>query len=148
MTKQRYLEDIAPCGLVCRTCIAGKGSIIEEHAQGLSRFLDGFDDLAKRIAGFDKTYEKYPDFRGILDKFASPSCGGCRTGKGIHAKCIIPQCIKEKGIDFCAECDDFPCERTGFIPELLAKWKKHSTELRDLGTEEYHRRELEKSHYR
>ncbi len=144
---ETILRDIAPCGLVCRTCVSGKSSVIREQAERLNFFLDGFDDLAKRIASFDPTYEKYPDFKIMLDKFANPGCEGCRDGKGIHTACIIPGCIKERGIDFCAQCEEFPCDRTGFMPALLEKWHKSTAELRELGVEKYHERAIARSHY-
>jgi hypothetical protein len=44
------------------------------------------------------------------------SCSGCRSEGGIIAflgmtePCSVYQCIKEKTIDFCSECSDFPCD--------------------------------------
>ena len=45
------------------------------------------------------------------------TCEGCRPQKGKipflnpEKTCEIFLCTGEKGIDFCHECDDFPCER-------------------------------------
>ena len=45
------------------------------------------------------------------------TCEGCRPQKGripmLNAAetCKILLCTQERGIDFCHECDDFPCER-------------------------------------
>lgn len=44
-------------------------------------------------------------------------CQGCRPQKGTipilnpHKTCKIYTCTQEKGIDFCFECNDFPCDR-------------------------------------
>ena len=45
------------------------------------------------------------------------ACKGCRPQKGRIAllnpekTCRLFLCAAEKGVDFCHECDDFPCER-------------------------------------
>jgi len=40
---------------------------------------------------------------------------GCRnnpaSGCGHIEGCEIPACVKEHGVDFCAECDNFPCHK-------------------------------------
>ena len=45
------------------------------------------------------------------------TCDGCRPSKGIikvlnpDMQCKIVQCAEEKKVNFCFECDDFPCRR-------------------------------------
>lgn len=40
-------------------------------------------------------------------------CEGCRTNKGVCAfhegECATYKCVQQKGVDFCFECDEFPC---------------------------------------
>jgi hypothetical protein len=44
-------------------------------------------------------------------------CEGCRPQEGRikllkpEIQCKIYACVAEKGLEFCNECDDFPCER-------------------------------------
>lgn len=41
-------------------------------------------------------------------------CGGCRGGKGKsqHCKnCELMLCAGKRGCEFCAECDEFPCDK-------------------------------------
>jgi hypothetical protein len=41
-------------------------------------------------------------------------CKGCREQKGQIREfpiCKTYECITERGVNFCYECDDFPCER-------------------------------------
>lgn len=40
-------------------------------------------------------------------------CKGCRLQGGctIQTDCETLACVQEKGIDFCYQCDDFPCSR-------------------------------------
>jgi hypothetical protein len=47
-----------------------------------------------------------------------PVCRGCRNEDGkipvlkaVQSEpCNVYRCIQEKGLDFCCECDDFPCD--------------------------------------
>jgi len=44
------------------------------------------------------------------------SCQGCRNEKGtipflnMNEPCSVYKCTEEKGIDFCYDCSDFPCD--------------------------------------
>ena len=44
------------------------------------------------------------------------SCRGCRNERGtipflgMSEPCSVYKCTKEKGIDFCCDCSDFPCD--------------------------------------
>ena len=144
----QILKEIAPCGLVCRTCISGQNSLIVENALELQKLLQGFENLAERVVSFDKDYENYPSFALILNKFTKGHCGGCREGKGIHSKCIIPECTKEKSLDFCSECPEFPCDKTNFPPDLQEKWQRVSQKMKDMGKEKYWQESRNKPHYK
>jgi len=39
-------------------------------------------------------------------------CYGCRSGKRLPycEKCKMSSCAAERGIDFCSECEDYPCD--------------------------------------
>ncbi|MBN1591914.1 MAG: DUF3795 domain-containing protein [Candidatus Coatesbacteria bacterium] len=61
-------------------------------------------------------------------------CAGCKTDTiaDFCVGCKFRDCTKEKGIEFCFDCDEFPCA------ELVAfrndKWPHHSTVLNNLDT--------------
>jgi hypothetical protein len=78
----------APCGLDCFNC--------ELYAK----------NLTDKLAGL------------IHEKFGVPEqdipCQGCRQQDGRHFHlgsegCATLDCIKEKGVDLCFNCDEFPC---------------------------------------
>jgi len=78
----------APCGLDCFNC--------EIHESNLT------DDMAEFIHA----------------KMGVPkdeiSCRGCRQQDGKHFHlpadgCATLSCAKAKGVEFCCDCDDFPC---------------------------------------
>jgi hypothetical protein len=85
-----YLEMTSPCGIDCFNC-------------GLYAAV-GNEDLRKVIA----------ERMGIAPEAAQ--CPGCRAAKGEmpflgwSAPCPQYVCAREKGHDFCGECDDFPCQ--------------------------------------
>ena len=83
-----YKQMTAPCGLPCFECALYK-------------------------AGQD------PDFRAVVSKktgipFEKAACRGCRYEEGkiphLTMDCRLYPCVEEKGISFCYECDDFPCD--------------------------------------
>jgi hypothetical protein len=113
-----YLELTAPCGLDCFNCafyLATQGD------QGSQAQLAMFSEL------LDIPVE-------------AMSCQGCRAQKGVLPLHFTPQisprepgqacrpysCTEKQGIDFCFQCDDFPCEalhpysdRAGKVPHNL-----------------------------
>jgi hypothetical protein len=84
---KRYLT--APCGLDCFNCGTYEGNITEDVKKQVSEFL------------------KIP--------VEETSCKGCRGENG-HCifgpgqQCATWDCVQEKGLSFCHECGDFPCE--------------------------------------
>ena len=55
----------------------------------------------------------------VCPDFLEQKCPGCRKTKWPEGDCCKPiSCCKEKGIDYCGECEDFPCEMMkGFYKE-------------------------------
>ena len=80
----------APCGLDCFNCPAYEGNITEEYKNKVSEFL------------------KIP--------IEETPCKGCRDEKGnckfaTSKHCATWECVQEKGVTFCNECNDFPCKK-------------------------------------
>jgi len=82
---------IAPCGLVCGDC--------PMH-------------LAKESPGLKISLS---DKLGIAVE--DVACGCCREEEGItscketSSPCHVFTCSREKGVQYCCECTEFPCER-------------------------------------
>jgi hypothetical protein len=85
-----YTRMTAPCGLDCFNCPL----YLAIENEGLRA------TLAKRM---NIPIEKV-------------SCRGCRDEKGLipylnmTEPCNVYRCTQEKGIDFCCDCEDFPCD--------------------------------------
>lgn len=103
------IKKIAPCGLFCAGCRVYKSS----------------DDpkMKKKIAS------------DLNVNVEDVHCEGCRTENGdtpispIDEKCPTYQCVKEKGLDFCHECEDFPCSR---LYTCLNSPKPHNSKITNL----------------
>ncbi|MHC4558233.1 MAG: DUF3795 domain-containing protein, partial [Planctomycetota bacterium] len=78
----------APCGLGCFICDIFEENLTEQMAE-----------LIHQKMGIPK--EEIP-------------CKGCRQQDGKHFHlanegCATLNCAKEKGVEFCCDCQDFPC---------------------------------------
>ena len=77
----------APCGLDCFNC-----ELYEENLTA------DFAEMIHKKFGVPK--EEIP-------------CKGCRAQDGDHYHlpegCATLDCVKEKGLELCCDCDDFPC---------------------------------------
>jgi len=93
-------EMIAVCGLECHKCDILKATDDKKIAQETA-------DWFKRELNQDVKLE---DVR----------CAGCREDRARHwsADCWILQCcVDQKGLEYCHQCDEFPCGK-------LAEWSK------------------------
>jgi len=78
----------APCGIDCFNCEVYHSNITTEIAERLAKAF-----------GFDPENAPCPGCR---------EAGGCR----LHwDNCETLDCVKERGVEFCYECPDFPCSR-------------------------------------
>jgi len=78
----------APCGLDCFNCEIHEENLTGEFALMMS----------------EKTGVPAEEI----------SCGGCRQQDGVHwhlppEGCATLTCVKEKGVELCCGCDEFPC---------------------------------------
>ena len=84
---EKKIALTSPCGLDCFNC-----ELCEEN-------------LSEKLAEMIHTKMGVP-----MDDIP---CKGCRVQDGKHYHipdgCKNLDCVKEKGHDFCCECDDFPC---------------------------------------
>jgi hypothetical protein len=96
-------HQIAACGLNCTAC-----DILRATSNA---------ELAHRIAGLFKEHEAAeirPD---------DVRCLGCKGDRAQHwsANCwILKCCVDKKGLQFCYECQGFPCDR-------LSEWGKEDS---------------------
>lgn len=130
------LAYLAPCGLRCGDCLAHDQGAIGRLASELSERLGNFRAYAERFAGYDPAFADYPAFERMLTRLAAPTCPGCRASGPngcIHAACAVRPCARAKGVDFCFQCPDFPCDRHGFPAPLADRWRRHNERMAAVG---------------
>ena len=96
----RENQMIAACGLECHKC----------------DILQATDDpkIAQRVADWFKK-ERNEDVK--LEDIRCLGCKGDRTKHWSPECWILKCCVDKKGLQFCYECDEFPCEE-------LNQWSK------------------------
>lgn len=133
--------SLAPCGLSCSTCFAHVDGEIRRHSLELKEKLGNFAPYAKRYETLlgDAIFKNYPDFKEMLDYFASENCRGCRNEQcRLFRNCGVRPCHQEKQVDFCFQCDEFPCDNTHFDEQLQKAWIRINEIIKSKGIEEYY----------
>ncbi len=140
MVKERQIVDvIAPCGLDCGQCLAFEGGQIQGHAQALIDLLGpNFGEYAARFEAMNQVFGNYPAFKELLRFLAGGTCQGCRKGGCLFEACGVRTCVKEKGVDFCFECPEFPCQKLSSMTRLETIWRRNNEKMKELGIEKYY----------
>lgn len=149
------LNAIAPCSMFCSTCTGCQYGQISYHAKELLRLLEGHEEFLDK--NLEKDYrhklDEFKAFSAKLKKYAYPKCAGCRNGKANSCSikgCIIPECIKQHNVDFCAECQEFPCNKvneTIYTKKTIEKWKNGSKKIKECGIQKYYESHKNLPHY-
>ena len=158
MDKQTLLHYIAPCSLSCYTCPGLKDGAISECAKKLCNYFTGYYDF--NDANIPEQYRawlvEFETFYKKLDRYTPSKCPGCRnnptSNAGCIAGCVVPTCVKEHGVDFCADCSEFPCQRArdffATVNEVIGiDWENGNSRIREIGVERYFNEKKDISHY-
>lgn len=140
-------EYLGYCGLSCTRCQGYGDGEIKAHAQELGLLLQNFDGYAQRFSAFWPVFGQYPAFMALLEHFAQASCQGCHSGQCPYVQCQIKTCAPEKGVEFCGQCPDFPCDHTGLDANLQARWLKMNQRIREIGPEAYRHEQAQQPRY-
>ncbi|UCE19270.1 MAG: DUF3795 domain-containing protein [Gemmatimonadota bacterium] len=138
MEYEDIVRILAPCGLSCEKCFAFESGEIKFHATKLQTLLGSFDRYAERFSTLiDPVFEEYPSFKKLLAHLTVGDCRGCRGGTCGYKKCGVITCHQKKGVDFCFQCDAFPCEQTNFDPDLKRRWIDMNRRMNEIGVQAY-----------
>jgi hypothetical protein len=87
----------------------------------------------------EPVFNNYPSFKALLDYFTQVECLGCREQKcKLFTNCKVKECTREHQIDFCYECGEFPCQKTGFDLNLEKRWLKINNRIAEIGILKYY----------
>jgi hypothetical protein len=148
--QEEFLDKFGPCGLLCEKCFAYDKGPIHKNAEQLKQNLGEFDYYAKRFATLldDPKFGDYPVFKEFLGLLSASNCQGCRKQEcHLFSNCKVKDCYKEKRVDFCFQCSDFPCDHTGFDENLEQRWLKINQKIREIGLENYYNEIKDKPRY-
>lgn len=140
MTYEETKVALAPCGLSCEQCFAHVDGEIRRYSLKLKEKLGNFEGYAKRFETMlgEPIFKKYPDFKEMLDYFASENCRGCRNEQcKLFKECGIRPCHQDKQVDYCYQCDEFPCSKTNFDENLQKVWVIVNEKIKKSGVEQY-----------
>lgn len=141
MSAEKIKQSVAPCGLCCETCFAHVDGDIRRYGMKLKEKLGSFHIYAERFETLmeNPIFAKYPDFKEMLDYFASKNCTGCRNEQcKLFKGCGVRVCHQEKEVDFCFQCDQFPCGQTNFEAGMYKNWVKINEMIKSKGLETYY----------
>jgi len=124
------MDRFGYCGIDCDAC--NKHS--REIKEGAIKLKAGIDAKI-RVAGAAKMrsrileLENYEEFYEVLEWFTTQEevmnngdCAKCRNGGGVPT-CEIRDCAKEKDVDFCYNCGNYPCNL--LHPRMIREsWEK------------------------
>lgn len=149
MDYERALRCISPCGMDCSRCADYENGEIKRLSLRLLELLGNYKPLAKMKANAKPFFNNYPEFHEILNAFAKASCSGCR-GENVTCPidCLAKECVKdkEKGIDFCNQCSDYPCEKQ-FKGRLGERFKELNDRIKEIGLVEFYEEQAKLPRY-
>lgn len=156
MERDELLNFVAPCSLLCYTCTGFKDGPVTECAKKLYTYLNGFGEMRgtnMQPREREEWLAEFEKFHNTL-QYVGGVCGGCREGRGSGCieGCVIPDCVKERGVDFCAQCSEFPCEKAAEFFKtcggaVRSAWESGSVRLKEVGLENYFQEKKIVSHY-
>jgi len=122
-TTKKYDGLVGPCGLYCGICTMYRAY----HDKNLSLWQETPKNFRKQI-GLEEV-----DFKDV-------ACGGCRSSILFKycAECSLRDCASEKGVEWCYECEDFPCQ---MLSDWQSRWRmptiENLREIQKLGLENW-----------
>ncbi len=152
---EEILNSVAPCSMFCSTCTGCNYGDISYHAKELLRLLNGHEEFLDKNLKEDYRHklDEFRLFKHKLEKYAAPKCGGCRSNRVNSCcieNCIIPSCVESHGVNFCADCVDFPCNIVNesiYKKSTINKWLEGNQEIKEIGIQKYYVKNKNKPHY-
>lgn len=151
MNYNEVKERISPCGISCEKCFAFTNGNIKHHSRELKNYLGNFENYARRFKDLlnEPVFTNYPVFGEFLGYLANVECAGCRNEKcRLFDNCKVRDCHKEKKVDFCFQCNEFPCNNTGFDENLYQRYLSINIQMKETGVEKYYRQTKDIPRYR
>lgn len=134
-------KHLGACGLDCVRCADYEHGEIKKLSIKLLQALGiNYARVAKMKSVKLPFFSNYSQFEEILIAFSQASCGGCRSNNLLcPIECAAKTCVREKSIDFCFQCADYPCEKQFQISGKQGeRWMKISDRMKEIGVIDYY----------
>jgi len=133
MSKPDSLRLVTYCSLYCGLCAQRKR--IPQQAFQLQQTLheEGFDDFFQYVPEMRETF---PVFWQFLQKLAEMDCS-CRAGVGGPPDCEIRSCARQKHVEVCPLCEEYPCKRVKALAERYPTLIQDGKRLQKIGLEKW-----------
>ena len=116
MNDEEKLQLVTPCGYCCLSCPVYVKSTCRDEAV--------IEQIRRRC-----------ELTGLTADEMIGRCPGCRPAQGKpHGMGVCPTyecCVNNKGLNFCHECEDFPCLKLAPIAKN-AEMRPHNTKIYNL----------------
>jgi len=136
--KEARRNEVGYCGEYCRTCHWYTDALRKPAAQLLELVKKHFE-----VAGWvnHKGGRSKETIKGLGILSKSACAFNCKGGGG-WSGCPVRKCCIAKGIEFCFECPEFPCERnwsekSEHANVFTADKTKRLQEMKEIGVEEW-----------
>ncbi|MDD3024012.1 MAG: DUF3795 domain-containing protein [Syntrophomonadaceae bacterium] len=137
MDYKEVVERLAPCGLDCSRCADYAGGEVQTLSNRLSKLLNGYHRVARVREGINPMYAGYSQFEEVLKTFAGAACSGCRGDNVLcPIECTAGECTRKKGLDFCFQCEEFPCSKK-IDPQIQKRWLDFNRRMKEIGAAEF-----------
>jgi len=138
MEYDEVLKHLSTCGLDCTRCADFEHGEIKQLSSKLAHLLANYGRVAKMKVEKNPIFSGYAQFEEILNSFSMASCGGCRSERvQCPIVCEAKTCHREKGIDFCFQCGEYPCEKQ-FSGRLRERWKEKNDRMKETGVVDFY----------
>jgi hypothetical protein len=133
--------------LDCARCAGFKAGEIKATSANLLELLGNYARLAGLRAETEPSFKSYSDFEQILTYFSHAECGGCRSEDAkCQVNCAVRDCSRERGVDFCFHCDQYPCDE-GLRSYIGERWQQFNDRMKAAGVENLYLEQIKKPRY-
>lgn len=147
MKYEDVLVRLSPCGLDCGRCADYESGEISRLSRDLFQLLGNYEKVAAMKKGKNPLFSGYQNFREILSSFAGGPCGGCRSDRNqCFIVCGAKSCHREKGVDFCFQCEEYPCARQ-FTGRLRDRWLERNNRMKEIGAVAFYLEQIKAPRY-
>jgi hypothetical protein len=141
------LERLAPCGLDCSRCADCAGGEIQSLSGRLVRLLSGYARVARVKQEKRPVFAGYSQCEEVLNTFAQAACSGCRGDNCLcPIDCVVRPCTRERGLDFCFQCGDFPCAKD-VNAQIRERWLTFNRRMKEIGAAAFCEEQAQRPRY-